>query len=111
MANATSISLKQFSQSVQSAVKAAAAQHPKFKLNVPNTISVSYLIRGIPVPEALLKNVTIDEVQSFANDVAKNISVAHSALFAAGQAEGAVISIGRRIIIGIPPVSQFEIGE
>ena len=46
-----SISLKAFTSSVQAAVKAAVAKHPKFNLPVPNGISVSYLIRGIPVPD------------------------------------------------------------
>ncbi len=52
MAEAISISLSKFTESVQAAVKAAVAKHPKFKIDVPNAVTVSYLIRGIPVPEA-----------------------------------------------------------
>jgi hypothetical protein len=54
-----SISLKAFTSSVQAAVKAAVAKHPKFNLPVPNGISVSYLIRGIPVPDEILAKVTM----------------------------------------------------
>ncbi len=56
-----SISLSKFTESVQAAVKATVAKHPKFKLDVPNAVTVSYLIRGIPVPDAILSNVTLGE--------------------------------------------------
>src|SRR5216683_1482193 len=46
MARATSISLSEFTASVQAAVKAAVARHPKFKLEPPQAITISYLIRG-----------------------------------------------------------------
>ena len=115
MAKATSISLKQFSQSVHTAVKAAAAKHPKFnKLEIPNNITVAYLIRGIPVPEAILKSVTVEEAQSFAADVVHSVAASHADLFAGGgrAAEGAMISIGGRLIIGFPPPPDlFEIGD
>lgn len=109
MAQAVSISLSKFTTSVQAAVKAAMAKHPKFKLDVPNAISVSYLIRGIPAPEAIVSNVTMSEMQAFATDVAAHIAGAHPEAVthagAGGGAEGAVLSIGRHVILGIPPAS------
>jgi|SRR5947209_2805167 len=109
MSEATSISLSKFTASVQAAVKAAVAKHPKFKLDPPHEISVAYLIRGIPVPDALLAHASVTELQSFANDVAGHISGAHPGVFAApggAGAQGAVLSIGKHVIIGIPPAVQ-----
>ena len=73
MAEPVSISLRKFTSSVQAAVKAAMAKHPKFKLEVPSAISVSYLIRGIPVPEDIVSKVTLGETQAFATDVASHL--------------------------------------
>ena len=107
MAQAVSVSLSKFTASVQAAVKAAVAKHPKFKIEPPNAITVSYLIRGIPAPEALLANVTMSEIQAFADDVATRIAGAHPEVVERAQGvEGAVISVGRHVIIGIPPVAQ-----
>ncbi len=110
MAQAVSISLAKFTKSVQAAVKAAVVKHPKFKIDPPNAITISYLIRGIPPPESILSNVTVGELQAFATDVAAHIGGAHPEMFAAaGQGaspEGAVLSIGRHVIVGIPPVAQ-----
>ena len=108
MAQATSISLSKFTSSVQAAVKAAAQRHPKFRIDPPPAITVSYLIRGIPVPDAIVSNVTLGETQAFANDVAAHIGGAHPELLAAAHGptrEGAILSVGRHVIIGIPPVS------
>jgi hypothetical protein len=109
MAQAVSISLSKFTASVQAAVKAAVTKHPKFKMDVPNAVTVSYLIRGFPVPEAILANVTLGETQAFATEVAAHIAGSTPEAFAAaahGPApEGAVLSIGRHIICGIPPVT------
>jgi hypothetical protein len=58
MAQVVSISLAKFTASVQAAVKAAVAKHPKFKLDAPTAVAVAYLIRGIPVPEGILSTVT-----------------------------------------------------
>jgi hypothetical protein len=110
MAQATSISLSKFTASVQAAVKAAVAKHPKFKLDVPNAVTIAYLIRGIPVPEAILATVTVNETQAFAADVAAHIAGQHAEAFAAearSVAEGAVLSVGRHLIVGIPPVTQI----
>jgi hypothetical protein len=110
MAQATSISFNKFLASVQSAVKAATGKHPKFKIEAPNAITVSFLIRGIPVPEAILSTVTLGETQAFATEVAAHIAGANPEALgklASGAApEGAILSIGRHIIVGIPPAVQ-----
>jgi hypothetical protein len=110
MAQATTISLSKFLASVQSAVKAAVAKHPKFKVDTPNAISVSYLIRGFPVPDAILAAVTLEETQAFATEVATHIAGAQPELLArpaaAPTTEGAILSIGRHVIVGIPPAVQ-----
>ena|SRR5690349_3227320 len=108
MADATSISFGKFLESVQSAVKSAAAKHPKFKAEVPNGITVSYLIRGFPIPDGILANVTLGEAQAYANEVAGQIAGAHPQVGMAGAAgaSGVILSIGRHIIVGIPPAPQ-----
>lgn len=114
MAQAASVSLKNFTASVNKAVKAAQAKHPKFQLETAQGISVSYLIRGIPVPDGVLRNVSVTEIQAFAADVAQQVAGAHEELFrATGQSkpEGVVLSVGGRIIIGIPPVDSFLLTE
>ena len=110
MAKPVSISLKAFTSSVQAAVKAAIAKHPKFNLPIPDAISVSYLIRGIPVPEEIVAKVTLGETQAFAADVAAHLAKAHpEALAAAQQATrgGAVLSVGPHVLIGIPAPSEI----
>ena len=108
MAKATSISLAKFTASVQAAVKGAVAKHPKFKVDPPQAVSISYLIRGFPVPDGILSQVTIAESQAYAADVAASLGAAHPEILAsqAGTAEGAVISVGRHVIVGIPPLTQ-----
>ncbi|HXK05494.1 MAG TPA: hypothetical protein VMS37_24025 [Verrucomicrobiae bacterium] len=107
MADATSISFSKFVASVQSAVKAAVAQHPKFKMDAPNAITISYLIRGIPVPDGILASVTLAETQAFANDIATHVaSAVPGAVAAAAPAQGAILGLGRHVIVGIPPVTQ-----
>jgi hypothetical protein len=105
MADATSISFGKFLGSVQSAVKSAAAKHPKFKVEVPNAVTVSFLIRGFPIPDGILATVTVGETQAYANEVAGQIAAAHPQVGLAG-ASGAILSIGRHIIVGIPPAPQ-----
>ena len=110
MADATSISFGKFLASVQSAVKSAAAKHPKFKVEVPNAITVSYLIRGFPIPDGILATVTVGETQAYANEVAGQIAAAGPQAAVAGPAgaSGAILSIGRHIIVGIPPAPQVS---
>jgi hypothetical protein len=114
MAQAASISLSRLTSSVQAAVKAAVAKHPKFKFEAPQGVTVAYLIRGFPVPDAVLSNVTFGETQAFANDVAAHIAGAQPEVFAVqGQpTQGVVLSFGRHVICGIPPVTQiFELDK
>ena len=116
MAQATAISLSKFTASVDAAVKAAVKNHPKFQpIGTPNGVTVAYLIRGIPVPDGLLKQVSLGDLQGFANDVAGHIAGAHPQLFAAApgagagagvHAQGAVLSVGGHVIVGIPPAVQ-----
>lgn len=110
MAQATSISLSKFTATVQAAVKAAVQKHPKFKIDPPQAIALSYLIRGIPVPENILANVTIGETQAFANDIAAHIGGAQPEALAGGNVaggHGVIYSNGRHLILGIPPVDPF----
>jgi hypothetical protein len=111
MAQAVSVSLSKFTASVQAAVKAAVAKHPKFKVDPPNAVTVAYLIRGIPVPDGILSKVTVEETQAFATDVASHIAGAHPEVFAlathGSQPQAAMLSLGRHVIIGIPPAAQI----
>jgi|SRR5215813_708405 len=110
MAKPVSISLNKFTASVQAAVKAAVAKHPKFNVPMPKAISVGYLIRGIPVPDEIVAKVTLGETQAFATEIATHIAQAHpEVLAAAHQATpgGVILSVGRHIIIGIPAPSEI----
>jgi len=110
MAKPVSISLKAFTSSVQAAVKAAVAKHPKFNLPVPNSVSVSYLIRGIPVPDEIVARATLAETQAFAAEVAAHLTKAHPEVMAAAHQAtlgGTVLSVGRHVIIGIPAPSEI----
>jgi hypothetical protein len=113
MAKPVSISLSKFTASVQTAVKAAMAKHPKFQAAVPNAVSLGYLIRGIPVAEEIAAKVTVAEMQAFATEVAGQVGQAHPEALGAGLKApvGAVLSVGHHIICGIPPIEdvvQFE---
>ncbi len=110
MAKPVSVSLSKFTATVQAAVKAAVAKHPKFQLPEPNAVSFGYLIRGIPVADGILSEVTLGETQAFASEVAAQIAQAHpEALAAARQAApaGAVLSLWGHVIIGIPAISDI----
>ncbi len=110
MSKAQSISLNHFTQAVQSAVKSAVQKHPKFKLEAPQGITFSYLIRGIPVPDTILANVTLAETQAFANEIAATVG-RESGVAELSSAQGAVFSAGRHVIIGIPAVDQLLLKE
>src|SRR5689334_7890906 len=86
MAQPTSVSLSKFTASVQAAVKAAVAKHPKFKVQPPHELTISYLIRGIPAPDTILSQVTVGEAQAFADDVAAHIAGEHPDLFKGAEA-------------------------
>jgi hypothetical protein len=113
MAKAKSISLSQFSAAVQAAVKSAAQKHPKFKVDAPQGVTFSYIIRGIPVAEPLLANATFAETQAFADTLASAISaeagLATDAKAAGGK--GAIYSAGGHIIIGIPAVDELQLDK
>jgi hypothetical protein len=98
MAKASSISVSKFSSAVEAAVKAAVERHPNLKLNPSTPISVSYFIWGIPVPEEIAGRVTVRESQAFATDVAKQLD----SLLPGRGLEGALLSRGGHLIIGIP---------
>jgi hypothetical protein len=62
------------------------------------------------VPESILNQVTLGETQAFATDVAGHIASAQPGVLAAAQgpaAEGAIISLGNHVIVGIPPAVQI----
>ena len=113
MEKPVSISLKKFTASVQSAVTAATAKHPKFRaVHEPTAVSFTYLIRGFPLPDGVLSQVTLSEAQAFATDVAAQIGqAAPEALGAARQApHGVVLSFGGHVTCGIPAVSdEFQL--
>ena len=112
MAQAQSISLSHFTAAVQSAVKAAVQRHPKFKVDAPQGVTFSFLIRGIPVPESVLANVTFGETQAFANDLAAHIGAQQGVVAAATSApKGALSSVGGHIILGIPAADQVELKQ
>ena len=101
---AQSISIGKFTSAVQAAVKAAAAKNPRFKMNAPNAVSVSYLIRGIPPPPEILHSMA--DLQSFADEIAGQLATSQPEalnLAAGAKPRGAVISVGGHIICGIPP--------
>ncbi len=108
MAKPVSISTAKFATSVQAAVKAAMAKHPKFNFPVPTGVSVSYLIRGIPVPEEIAGRVTLGETQAFATEIASHLSSSVPNLASLHQSgQGTILSVGRHILIGIPAPSEI----
>jgi len=108
MARATSISLSQFTSTVQAAVTAAQQKNPKFALDPITGITVSSVIRGIPVRWPLAETLTMGEMQTFADDVAGHIGSVHPELATAtgGSTHGAVLSVEHHVICGIPPISH-----
>jgi hypothetical protein len=111
MAKAKAISLSQFSNAVQAAVKSAAQKHPKFKLDAPQGVTFSYIIRGIPVASSLLANATFAETQAFADEVAAQISAQAGleGVLAAVGGKGAIYAGGGHITIGIPAVDELQL--
>ena len=113
MSQAKSISLSQFTKTVEAAVKKAVQKHPKFKTQAQQGVVLSYLIRGIPFDEAVLANVTIAETQAFAQELAAHIAGSEASL-AAGTAtdntsvkpRGVIYGTGGHIICGYPPVTE-----
>ena len=110
MSQAQSISLSHFTKSVQAAVKAAQEKHPKFHMEAPQGITFSYLIRGIPSPR-LFSRTSPSETQEFANTVAAEVGRQAGIAELKSGTQGAVYSVGRHVILGIPPVEQFLMKE
>jgi hypothetical protein len=100
MARARSVSLQSFHSAVESAVKAAVERHPRFRVDVGEGITTGYLIWGIPVPESIAGGASIKETQEFANAVATGLGRAVTEI--GGTAEGAFLSRGGYLILGIP---------
>src|SRR5262245_24407842 len=72
-------------------------------ISVANAVSVSYLIRGIPVPESLVAHATVAETRAFAQDIASHVGSSPGVAAAVGRpVEAAVYSRGNHIIVGIP---------
>jgi hypothetical protein len=104
---ATSISVEKLSSTVAAAVKAAVQKHPNIKVDPATSLSLSYLIWGIPVPEPIAGALTMREAQAFANDVAAQLGPG----LPGAQLEGAVFSHGGHLIIGIPVPPEVLIGR
>lgn len=107
MAKATSISVNKLLSAVQDAVKGAVEKHPKLKVE-PSNLSIGYLIWGFPVPENF-HALSVRETQAFATDVAAGLGRGVGTALGS-QLEGAVLSHGGHLIIGIPapPEVLFE---
>ena len=69
------------------------------------------MIRGIPVPENLLANVTFGETQAFANELATQIGAQSGMAAASLGGQGAIHSVGGHIILGIPAVDQLQLKQ
>jgi hypothetical protein len=115
MAQLAAISLSKFTATVQAAVKAAVQQHPNFSIDTPQAVAVSYLIRGIPVADSVLANVSLVETQAFANTLAANIGAVQPEVLGAAEASGggpgAFYSAGGHLIIGIPRADALLLEE
>jgi len=104
---ATSISVEKLSTTVAAAVRAAVEKHPKIKIDASGPLAASYLIWGIPVPDAIAGALTVKETQEFANEVASKLGASFG-----GQAiEGAVFSHGGHLILGFPVPPEILIGR
>lgn len=111
MAQAKVVSVAKFTTAVQSAVRAAAAKHPKFKLEV-NAVALGYLIQGFPVPEPIAAGVSLAEARAFAGDVAAHLGGGAEAegLAIGKTVQGSIFSHGGHLILGFPapPEVLFE---
>ena len=107
MAKATSVSFEKLTATVQAAVKAAIEKHPKFKVDPKTPLAQSYLIWGIPVPDAIAGGLTVRETQAFAAEVAGKLGPG-----VPGAALDAVFfSHGGHLIIGIPVPPEVLMGH
>ena len=106
MAKATSVSVEKLTATVQAAVRAAIEKHPKFKVDPNTPLAQSYLIWGIPVPDAIAGGLTVRDTQAFAAEVASKLGPA----VPGAALEGMFFSQRGHLIIGIPvpPEVLFE---
>ena len=107
MPKATSISVEKLSTAVAAAVKAAVDKHPKIKVDASGGLAASYLIWGIPVPDAIAGTLTVKETQEFANEVAAKLGAG----LGGPAVEGAVFSHGGHLILGFPVPPEIFIGR
>jgi hypothetical protein len=108
MAQAKSVSLSHFNNTVKAAVKSAVQKHPKLKLEVPTGAVFGYLIWGIPAPPTFFQNVNFAEAQAFADDLAANIVVEPEfSAMKTSAGKGAIYSGGGHLILGFPPVYEI----
>ena len=106
MAKATSVSVEKLTATVQAAVRAAIEKHPKFKVDPNTPLAQSYLIWGIPVPDAIAGGLTVRDTQAFAAEVASKLGPA----VPGAALEGMFFSHRGHLIVGIPvpPEVLFE---
>jgi hypothetical protein len=107
MPRATSISQSKLTATVQEAVKAAVQKHPKLRLAPPPGVTFGHLILGFVLPDRLPDDVTLRDTQAFADDVAAHIAGAHVDAFGPARPQGAVVSIGHHVILGIPALADL----
>src|SRR5262245_22275652 len=108
VAKATSISVDKLTTTVQAAVKAALEKHPKVKVDPASPLAASYLIWGIPVPDAIAGALTIRETQQFADEVASKLG---PGVQAAAPLQGAIFAHGGHLILGFPVPPEILIGR
>jgi len=119
---ATSISVKQLSAAVNTAVAGAAKRFPSIPIPPPTEVSYyPYLILGFPVPEPIAQKIAQESfanLNAFANDVAGQLGQfveggATGAAAGAGGSLGAIYSAGGHIIMGrwIAPPTVAAIRE
>jgi hypothetical protein len=72
-------------------------------VEIPDEVTFSYLIWGIPVPPTILNNITVGELQAFSNDVAAGIAAQTGAAADKVIGDGSVYLGAGHILCGIPP--------
>jgi hypothetical protein len=110
MTKPVSISLHKFTSSVQAAVKAASEKHPKFRhVSAPSEVVFGNLIWGFPVPDGVLAQATVGELESYVADIASHIGRAGPEVLEAAlpAPKGGFVSFGKVIHCGIPPWTEF----
>src|SRR6266404_4974083 len=105
---AASISIRELSTAINTAVKAAVQKHPDFNIHATNEfVYHPYWIVGIPIPDTRIKE--LGQLQTLAAELTTQIQKAAPSAFSAdavgSQAvEPAVYIHGRLIICGYRPM-------